>query len=36
LSHDFTWATTIDVDPDSITTVAVVDNRGQVWCQADL
>jgi hypothetical protein len=30
------WATALDVDPHAITSVALVDNRGYVWCQAQL
>lgn len=29
-----TWGTMLDVDPDAITAVAVVDSRGNVWCEA--
>lgn len=36
LEHDSSWGATLDVDPDSITAVAVVDSRGHVWCQAEL
>jgi hypothetical protein len=28
------WATALDVDPHSITSVAVVDRSGHVWCEA--
>lgn len=30
------WATALDIDPGTITSVAVVDDRGTVWCQARL
>jgi hypothetical protein len=30
------WTGSFDVDPRSITTAAVVDDRGYVWCHADL
>ncbi len=36
LEHDSSWGATLDVDPDSITAVAVVDSGGHVWCQAEL
>jgi hypothetical protein len=36
LEHDSSWGATLDVDPDSITAVAVVDSQGHVWCQAEL
>lgn len=36
LEHDSSWGATLDVDPDSITAVAVVDGQGHVWCQAEL
>jgi len=28
------WATALDVDPRSITSVAIVDRSGHVWCKA--
>jgi hypothetical protein len=34
LADDASWATTLDVDPDSVTSVAVVGADGYVWCQA--
>ncbi|HKA84700.1 MAG TPA: hypothetical protein VKD21_12600 [Acidimicrobiales bacterium] len=36
LEHDSSWGATLDVDPDSITAVAVVDSQGHVWCEAEL
>lgn len=30
------WKATIDIDSDSITSAALVDDRGHVWCQAEL
>jgi hypothetical protein len=36
VEHDSSWGATLDVDPDSITSVAVVDSQGHVWCQAEL
>jgi hypothetical protein len=36
VEHDSSWGGTLDVDPDSITSVAVVDSQGHVWCQAEL
>jgi hypothetical protein len=36
LEDDESWATTLDIDPDAVTTVAVVDSRGHVWCEADV
>jgi len=36
VEHDTSWGATLDVDPDSITSVAVVDSQGHVWCQAEL
>jgi hypothetical protein len=34
MSPNASWATTLDVDPDAITTVAVLDSQGRVWCRA--
>jgi hypothetical protein len=34
LADDASWATTLDVDPDSVTSVAVVGTDGYIWCQA--
>jgi hypothetical protein len=34
LNADASWAGTLDVDPDTITAVAVVDSHGSVWCHA--
>jgi hypothetical protein len=36
VERDSSWGATLDVDPDSITSVAVVDSQGHVWCQAEL
>ncbi len=36
IEHDSSWGATLDVDPDSITSVAVVDSQGHVWCEAKL
>jgi hypothetical protein len=36
VEHDTSWGATLDVDPDSITSVAVVDSQGHVWCRAEL
>jgi|SRR5512132_3710577 hypothetical protein len=36
IQHDSSWGATLDIDPDSITAVAVVDSHGHVWCQAEL
>ena len=36
LSGDATWTTSLDIDADAITTVAVVDSDGYVWCSADI
>jgi hypothetical protein len=36
IQHDSSWGATLDIDPDSITAVAVVDSQGHVWCQAEL
>ena len=30
-----TGATTLDIDADTVTTVAVVDGDGYAWCGAD-
>ena len=34
LDHDASWATTLDFDPKTITSVAMVDSQGRIWCQA--
>jgi hypothetical protein len=34
LAEDASWATTLDIDADSVTTVALVGADGYVWCQA--
>ena len=33
LDDHASWATSLDVDPDSVTTVALVDRDGRVWCR---
>jgi hypothetical protein len=33
LDDQASWATTLAVDPDSVTTVALVDRDGRVWCR---
>lgn len=35
LTDDASWAMALDVDPDTVTTVALVDGDGHVWCQAE-
>jgi hypothetical protein len=30
------WKATLDIDPDTITSAALVDQSGHVWCQAAL
>ena len=35
LRDDASWATTLDLDIDTVTNVAVVDGDGYVWCYAD-
>src|SRR5262245_39506480 len=34
MTADASWATTLDVDPKAITSVAMVDSQGRVWCRA--
>jgi hypothetical protein len=34
LNADAMWAGSLDVDPDTVTAVAVVDSQGTVWCHA--
>jgi hypothetical protein len=34
LNADASWATTLDLEADAVTTVALVDGDGDVWCQA--
>jgi Putative zinc-finger len=34
MNADAAWATTLDVDPRAITTVAMIDSQGHVWCRA--
>lgn len=36
VENDSSWGTTLNIDPDTITSVAVVDSQGHVWCQAEL
>ncbi|MEY2444648.1 MAG: hypothetical protein QOE00_1228 [Ilumatobacteraceae bacterium] len=36
LDSEAAWRATLDIDPQSITKAALVDDRGHVWCQADL
>jgi len=36
VSRESSWAATLDFDPDTITSVAIVDSQGRVWCSADL
>ena len=35
LDSQAAWQATLDIDPDTITAAALVDDRGRVWCQAD-
>lgn len=35
LDSDASWNATLDIDPGAITTAALIDGRGHVWCQAD-
>jgi anti-sigma factor RsiW len=34
MGGDASWATTLDFDPRTITSVAMVDSQGRVWCRA--
>jgi hypothetical protein len=34
LADDASWASTLDIDPDSVTSVAVVGPDGYIWCEA--
>jgi hypothetical protein len=34
LDRDASWARTLDFDPRTITSVAIVDSQGRIWCQA--
>jgi hypothetical protein len=34
MNADDAWATTLDIDPEAITSVAMVDSHGRVWCRA--
>jgi hypothetical protein len=34
LDDDASWATTLDIDADTVTSVSVVDGNGVVWCHA--
>ena len=36
MSADASWATTLDFDANTITSVAMVDSQGRVWCRAQL
>jgi hypothetical protein len=36
MGADASWATTLDFDANSITSVAMVDSQGRVWCRAQL
>jgi hypothetical protein len=36
VEHESSWGATLDVDPDGITSVAVVDSQGHIWCEAEL
>jgi hypothetical protein len=36
IERDSSWATTLDIDPDTITAVAIIDSQGHIWCQAEL
>jgi hypothetical protein len=36
IGRDSSWATTLDIDPDTITAVAVIDSQGHIWCEAQL
>jgi hypothetical protein len=33
MTAEASWATTLDFDPKSITSVAMVDSHGRVWCR---
>ncbi len=35
VTDDASWATTLDIDADTVTTVAVVDSDGHIWCEAE-
>ena len=35
LDSDAAWNATLDIDPDAIKTVALIDASGHVWCHAD-
>ncbi len=32
---DFVWVVPLDVDPDDLATVSVLDGKGRLWCSAD-
>src|SRR5262245_6257027 len=34
MTADASWTTTLDFDPRTITSVAMVDSQGRVWCRA--
>ncbi|MGH9229855.1 MAG: hypothetical protein ACRD07_14225 [Acidimicrobiales bacterium] len=36
IERDSSWATTLDIDPDTITAVAIIDSQGHIWCEAEL
>lgn len=36
MNADASWATTLDFDANAITSVAMVDGQGHVWCRAQL
>jgi hypothetical protein len=36
MTTDSTWSTTVDFDPSRISSIAVIDEQGRVWCQADM
>jgi Putative zinc-finger len=36
MNSQSSWATALDIDPRSITSVAIVDDTGRVWCQTQL
>jgi hypothetical protein len=35
LDTDAAWKVSLDVDPSTVTTAALIDGSGHVWCQAD-
>jgi hypothetical protein len=36
IGRNSSWAITLDIDPDTITAVAVIDSQGHIWCEAQL